>query len=151
MTTTQRGSQIEAIPHADARSRNRAGTTFVEAVIALALFAIFTVGASKLLVSHRKTLDMARDRYIAANIAKNRIELVRTFDFDQIPEMAETGIRTNDGGIPSSEGNFQRTTQVSMLNANLYGVTCTVKIKNRKTLAFGPAAEELNTYVAKHL
>lgn len=144
--TTQHTDEIRV-----RRSRNRAGSTFVEAIIAVAILALFSTGASKLLVSHRKLLDMARDRYTAGNLAKNRLELVRTFDFEQIPEMEEIGIRIDDNGVPSIDGNFLRITSVSPLNTNLYELAVSVKIKNRKTLAYGPAEEVINTYVAKHL
>lgn len=133
------------------RSRSRAGSTFIEAIIAVSILAMFSTGTSRLLVSHRALLDMARNRYTAGNLAKNRLELVRTFDFEQIPEMEEIGIRIDGNGMPSTEGDFLRVTSVSPLSANLYELTVSVKIKNRKTLDYGPAEEVVYTYVAKHL
>jgi prepilin-type N-terminal cleavage/methylation domain-containing protein len=132
-------------------SRNRAGMTLVESLIAITLLAIFMTGTCKLLVSHRKLLDMARDRYTAANIAKDRLELVRTLDFDQIPELNETAIQVDNSGVPSVQGHFQRATTISTLNTNLYKVVIAVAIQNRKTLAFDTSEETLNTYVSKHL
>jgi len=133
------------------KSRNRAGTTFVESMIAIALLAVFMTGTCKLLVSQRKILDMARNHYTAANIAKNRMELVRTLDFDQILELNETAIRVDGKGIPSTQGHFQRATTISTLNSNLHEVVISVGIQNRKTLAFNSSAETLSTYVAEHL
>jgi len=123
----------------------------VEALLALTLFAGFTMGAAKLLVVNRKLLDMARARYTAANIAKNRMELVRTFDFAQILELNETAITVDAKGIPLEEGYFRRVTDVSLLATNLCELAITVEVKNRKTLAFDTEGETITTYVAKHL
>ena len=133
------------------KSRNRAGVTFVEALVAMAIFAIFSTGTCKLLMAHRQTLDSARDHYIAANIAKNRLELVRTFGFDQIPYLTESPIRIDNSGIPAAEGNFLRETDITTLSSNLLQLAISVKIQNRKTLEFDGAEETLNTYVSKHL
>ena len=59
-------------------SRSRAGSSVVEVMIALSMFGLFTAGTCRMLVAHRKILDSARDHYIAANLAKDRIELART-------------------------------------------------------------------------
>lgn len=133
------------------KRRNCAGTTFVEAMVAMAIFAIFSAGTCKLLMAHRQTLDSARDHYIAANIAKNRLELVRTFDFEQIPQLTETPIRIDNSGIPAAAGNFLRETDITILSTNLLQLAISVKIQNRKTLAFDGAEQILNTYVSKHL
>jgi len=131
--------------------RNRAGATLVEALLAMAIFAVFTIGACKLLVSQRKLLDIARDHYTAANIAKNRMELLRTFDFEQIPQLAEDPVRIDGNGIPSTIGHFTRSTIINPLSTNLYELAITVQIQNRKTLEFDTAEETISTYVALHL
>ncbi len=132
-------------------SKSRAGATFVEALIALAIFAVFTTGSFKVLVARRNIMDMSRDRYIAANLAKNRLELVRTFDFGQIPQLAETDIRIDNSGIPSTEGKFLRATDITTLSTNLLQLAISVKIQNRRTLEFDGPEEVLNTYISKHL
>ncbi len=131
--------------------RNRSGATLIEAILAVTIFAAFMTGTSKVLVSQKKVLDMARDHYTAANLAKNRMELLRTFDFNQIPALNETAIRIDNNGIPSTEGHFIRTTTINTITTNLYEMAITVKIQNRKTLAFDTAEQTINTYVAKHL
>jgi hypothetical protein len=133
------------------RSRRRAGVTIVEVMMALTVFALFTTGTCKLLISHRKVLDMSRDHYIAANLAKDRLELARTFEFNQIHELAESQILLDGSGIPSLNGNFRRTTQISSLSSNLYELAITVDIRNRASLEFAPAKESINTYIAKKL
>lgn len=131
--------------------KNRAGVSIIEVMIALAIFAVFTSGTCKLLVSHRRVLDLARDNYTAINLAKERMELARTFEFDQIPELAETKVLLNESGIPAQHGHFRRTTTISMLSSNLYQLAISVDIQNRKTLQFAPAQQSINTYISKHL
>ncbi len=133
------------------KTRNRAGLTLVETIVALTLFAIFTTGACKLLMSHRKVSDMARAHYTAINIAKNRLELVRTFDFDQVGNFLESDVVVDASGLPDSWGNYRRTTQVSNVSSNLLQLTVTVDLRNRQTLAFTPAKQEVTTYFANYL
>lgn len=94
---------------------------------------------------------MARAHYTAINIAKNRLELVRTFDFGQVDDFLETDIIVDASGAPSSEGNYRRSTAVSMVSSNLLELTVTVDIRNRQTLIFNPANEQLSTYFAEYL
>jgi len=136
---------------ADRKSKNRAGVSIIEALVGLSIFAVFTAGTCQLLTSHRRVLDMSRDHYIAANLAKARIELARTFDFDQIPEMSEDEVLMNESGIPSLAGHFRRTTLVTTVSSNLYQLSITVDIQNRRTLEFAPAEQSIDTYIAKHL
>jgi type II secretory pathway pseudopilin PulG len=130
---------------------NRAGMTVVETVVALAVFAVFTTGACKLLLSHRKVSDMARAHYTAINIAKNRMELMRTFDFGQVDDFLEDKVVVDASGVPSTEGNYRRSTEVNNVSSNLVELTVTVDIRNRQTLVFNPANEQLSTYFAEYL
>ena len=98
---------------------NRAGMTVVETVVALTIFAVFTTGACQLLLSHRKVSDMARAHYTAINIAKNRMELVRTFDFGQVDDFLEDKVVVDASGVPDAVGNYRRTTEVSNVSSNL--------------------------------
>lgn len=133
------------------KSRNRAGTTIVETLVALSVFAIFSVGSSKLLMSHRRLADMARAHYTAINIAKNRMELVRTFDFGQVDDFLEDQVVVDASGTPSATGNYRRSTKTNSIKTNLIELTVTVEIRNRKTLEFMPAKEEISTYFAEYL
>ncbi len=133
------------------QGRKRTGMTLVETVVAVAVLAIFSTGACKLLLSHRRISDMARAHYTAINIAKNRLELVRTFDFDQVANFIEDKVVVDASGVPSTVGNYRRTTQISAVSDNLLELTVTVDLRNRQTLAFTPAKEVLNTYLAKYL
>lgn len=133
------------------RSRKRAGMTLVETVVAVSVLAIFSTGACKLLLSHRRMSDMARAHYTAINIAKNRLELVRTFDFAQVGNFIEDKVVVDASGVPSTVGNYRRTTEISTVSDNLLELTVTVDLRNRQTLAFTPAKEVLNTYFADYL
>ena len=139
-----------AIPLED-RLRSRAGITIVEVLLALSIFAVFSVGTCKLLTSHRKILDMSRDHYIAANLAKDRMELARTFDFEELPRLRESQLLIDESGIPNLAGHYRRTTTVSAVSSNLFELAVTVDIQNRKTLQFAPAEQTISTYIAKHL
>ena len=127
------------------------GTSLVEVMIALTIFGSLIAITCKVLLSTNETLDMARDHYTAANLAKNRLELVRSFEFDQIPELEEEAIIINESGIASEYGHYQRTTSITMLSSNLYEIGISVGIQNRRTLEFSPAEQSINTYVSKHL
>jgi len=145
--TTDKPDTIQGLE----KSGIRAGTTIVETVVALAIFAGFTTGACKLLMSHRKISDMARSHYTAINIAKNRLELVRTFDFGQVDHFLEDDVVVDASGVPSTEGNYRRSTEVSTISSNLLELTVTVDIRNQQTLVFNPANEQVSTYFAEYL
>lgn len=131
--------------------RKCAGMTLVEALVAIAVFAVFMTGASKILMSHRKVTDMARSHYVAINIAKNRMELVRTFGFDHVHEFLEDKVLVNANGLPSTEGDYRRTTQISNISVNLVELFITIDIRNRKSLEFSGEQELLTTYIANYL
>jgi prepilin-type N-terminal cleavage/methylation domain-containing protein len=133
------------------KKRARSGMTMVETLVALTLLAVFTSGACKLLLTHRKVSDMARAHYTAINIAKNRMELVRTFDYGQVNNFLETDVIVDTSGVPDTEGNYRRTTAVNPVSGNLLELVVTVDLRNRKTLVFNPANEVLTTYFANYL
>jgi type II secretory pathway pseudopilin PulG len=125
--------------------------TLTEVTVALSIFAVFATSACRVLVSHRKIIDRARHHYTAANIAKNRYELARTVDFEQVPELNEQAITVDLSGIPSLQGHYNRTTTVNSLRANLYELVVTVKIRNRESGAFDGAEQTITGYIAHHL
>ena len=134
-----------------ARGMMNSGMTVVETLVALTIFALFTTGACKLLMSHRQVSDMARAHYTAINIAKNRLELVRTFDFDQVDEFIESNVIVDESGLPDVNGYYRRSTEIDNVSSNLLELTVTVDIRNRRTLQFNPANQSLSTYFAKYL
>jgi type II secretory pathway pseudopilin PulG len=142
------GKLIQKTPAAIA---GRTGMTVVETIVALTIFAVFMTGACKLLMSHRRVTDMARAHYTAINIAKNRLELVRTFDFEQVNNFEESRVVVDESGIPSPIGNYRRTTVIDNVSSNLVQLTVTVDLRNRRTLAFTPSKEVLSVYFAQYL
>lgn len=144
-------SIIENKPNAAEKRRYRAGMTLVETLVAITILAIFTTGVCKLLMSHRKVSDMARAHYTAVNIAKNRMELVRTFGYGQVSDFYEDKVIVDYTGMPDPNGHYRRTTSASNVSSNLLELTIKVDIRNRKTLLFTPAHQTVNTYMAKYL
>ncbi len=132
-------------------SKSRAGIALVEALVALTLLAVFMAGATKLLLSHHEMSDMARAHYTAINIAKNRMELVRTFEFGQVDDFLEDKVDVDESGSPSTFGHFRRSTQVSNVSPNLLELNVIVEIRDRKTLSFNGRQEYLSTYFAEYL
>jgi hypothetical protein len=133
------------------KSKSRAGIALVEALVSLTLLAIFLAGAMKMMISHHEMTDMARAHYTAINIAKNRMELIRTFDFGQVDDFLEDKVNINASGLPSTLGNYRRSTQVSNVSPNLLELSVIVEIRDRKTLAFSGSQEDLSTYFAEYL
>lgn len=104
-----------------------------------------------MLLSHHEMSDMARAHYTAINIAKNRMELVRTFDFGQVDDFLEDKVNVDASGSPTTLGYFRRSTQVSNVSANLLELNVIVEIRDRKTLGFNGRQENLTTYFAEYL
>jgi len=122
--------------------------TLVEVVAAIFVFSIFVVGMFRVLVVARETSDRARDHYVAINLAKNRLERARAFDFSQLYLFAEAGTVVDHNGAPTADGRFRRITTVTPIATNLVEMAITVQIKDRFKLQFGSESEELSSYLA---
>ena len=125
--------------------------SLVETMMAVAIFAAFMVGICQMMVVHRQMTDMARAHYTAVNIAKNRLELVRTFEFEQVGNFLEDKIRVDASGLADLNGEFRRSTTIANINGGLLELTVTVEIRDRKTLTFKGRKEFLSTYFAQYL
>jgi len=130
---------------------SRAGMSLVETLVALGIFALFITGSVKLLMAHRELGDMARAHYTAINIAKNRMEVMRTLGFGQADDFLEEKMLVDASGLPDAEGGYRRTTQISAVSSNLVEIAITVEIRDRKTLGFKGRNEHLTTYFADYL
>lgn len=131
-------------------SKSRAGSSIVEALCSLVVFALFITGATKLLMTHRRMTDMAQSHYLAANIAKNRLELVRSFEYEERDRFGEDKVRVNSVGLPDETGDYRRSTLFFPTGNNVVELVVAVEIKNRKTLAFDGRNETLKSYFAYH-
>lgn len=140
-----------AIQRKASHRHNRSGLSIVEVLVALVLFALFLAGASKALLSNRALADITREHYTAVNIAKNRTELARTFDFNTLPEFSEDQQLVDLSGEPldGDTGRYRRTTVVALTN-NVAELTVTVEIRNHKTLEFEGSQEQIKTFIAFH-
>jgi len=131
------------------KRKSCAGVVMVEALVSLVLFAIFITGGCKLLLAHRQLTDMARAHYTAANIAKNHLELIRSFDYSQRGDFAETGILVNEAGLVDSSRRFRRNTVYNPASSNIIEIAVIVEIMDRKTLDFTGRSETLRSYYAE--
>ena len=129
------------------------GTSLVETVIALFLFAVFITGACKVLLAHRQLTDYARDHYTAVNIAKNQIEQIRNTmaraGYDQIYENGEQNIRVASDGEKNTDGTFRRSTTINKISEDMAEIVITVEIIDRRTRSFGSKSEMLRSYLAR--
>ena len=131
----------------------RDGMTILEVIIAVSIFSICVVGMCALIQKSRELSDMARDHYIAVNIAKNRLERVRTYDFDQITEFSElegTPVDVSGNDVSGSDYRFLRFTAVSNVTANLREVNVIVGIRNRVSLTFTGERESVKSLFADY-
>lgn len=135
--------------------KSRSGTSLIETVVALFLFAVFIAGACKVMMSHRRVVDKSRAHYTAVNIAKNQIEQVRNtlsrIGFDQIYDNAESKIQVTANGEVSNIGKFRRSTEIIKVDDGMAEIVVTVEILDQVKLKFGKESEVLRTYIARPL
>jgi hypothetical protein len=117
-------------------------------MVALLLFGICVGGICKLLVATKQVSDQARDHYVAVNIAKNRVERARAFDYDQLHLFEEDGVVVGVDGTADADGRYRRKTQILTNALEMVEMVVTIAIRNRHTLEFGEEAEMLRTYIA---
>ena len=140
---------VPAVCASDARAaRTAGGTTLVESLVALVLVSAFIGGMYLLIVTAQQASDRARDRYTAVNIAKNRLERARTFDYDDLDAFRESNTVVDEAGFASTAGRYRRTTAVSLVATNLKEMVISVAIRSRITLQFGGQPEVLRSYFA---
>jgi len=142
------GSSLAPRPAGGARS----GVGLIEVVIALFVFSMSIAGMCALAVIVKESSDRARDHYVAVNLAKNRLERAKSFDFIQLYTFRESQLLVDLNGTPVTasdpRGDYRRTTIVTNVTDNLTEVRVTVEIRNRQTWGFVPGVEDIRTYVA---
>src|SRR3989338_4579964 len=111
---------------------NAKGATIVELMVSVCVFAI---GMQSLLYVISTSSVMAKRgeyAYVAHNIAKNRIERLRTMGFPTLSLAQETSTAVNQDGDPDEEGLFTRSTIVESLTSDSSSVTVNVfyRMKN---------------------
>jgi type II secretory pathway pseudopilin PulG len=131
-------------------SMSKRGISIIETVIALMIFSICIGGFCGVVMQARQLSDQARAQYTAVNMAKNRFERARSFDFDQLHLFHESQVVVDHDGQPSANGNYRRTTTVSNVNNRLKEMTVNIEIKNRISTEFRPG-ENLRMYFADYV
>jgi hypothetical protein len=112
------------------------------------IFGLCVGGLCGLATLVRELSDRSRDHYVAINIAKNRIERAKTFDFDELDLLSESGVVVDVNGTPNGSGHYRRSTSVSFAATNLKEIAVQVDIRNRVTTQFGSENETTRTYIA---
>lgn len=126
------------------RRNQQRGMTLVEVVLALALLSLVMAGSYLLVSRAAATSRAARDHYVAAVIAKDRLERARNFAYDDLHLLAEDHVIVNDTGLPDPEGHFRRTTLVDTNYApNLTKIKVIVEVRSRRTGNFDAGEESV--------
>ena len=97
------------------RCHRRHAFTLVEAMIAVAITSIGLAAASALVSFNLRAAYFVNSRMVAITIARNRIELLRTVPFVDLPLYREGQIRINNDGFPDPNGRFLRSTNIGSL------------------------------------
>lgn len=127
---------------------SKEGISLVEVVVALLIFSMCVAGMCWLITMGRRGSDNARGHYTAINIGKNRLERVKTFDFDQMELFAQDNVEIDRSGVADAEGDYRITTTISTVTNDLKEVVVTVDIKDRISRAFEGESETVSTYIA---
>jgi hypothetical protein len=128
------------------------GFTLVEAVISSALL-VLVIGGSYTLVNRSQALIYsARNHYVAINISRARLERARDFAYDQLSSLSESNVVVNDSGVPSSDGYFRRTTQVTTnYQPGLTMIDVRTDIRNARTLQYSDDCENVASLFTEYL
>lgn len=121
---------------------NRRGFTLISVMIAVVILAVGVLALSRTLTGSMQAQTRAGLRTIALDIARQRMEFLRSQPPDSMAAFAEvSGTDVNEEGRPVSGGKYRRTVVVADVRANLVSVTVRVTYPN------GTTAVELITYV----
>lgn len=126
---------------------SRDGLTLIEVAVAMFCFGIAISGMCLLTIATKESNDLARDHYVAVNLAKNRLERSHSYGFDQLGLFAESDVIVDESGRPDPNGHYRRSTIVSNVTPLLYHVEVNIEILNRVSLEFDPGAEGVQTLV----
>lgn len=129
----------------------RRGISLVEVVTAIALIALSVGGIISLLVQNMGLGQSIDYTYVATNLARSRIERIKTFARDMgytaLPESAESNTVIDRNGVPTTNGDFKRTTLIDDTYAT--GITkVTVRVYYKIRNAFTSQPVELVTLIA---
>jgi len=126
------------------KEHQKEGMTLVEVVLAVVLLSLVMAGSYLLVSRAAATSRAARNHYVAAVIAKDRLERARNFEYDDLHLLAEDKVVVDDTGLPDPDGNFRRTTIVTTNYApNLTKIKVIVEVRNPRTGKFDAGEESV--------
>ena len=130
----------------------RGGFTIVETVFSIVMLMMVMAGAYKIITSTASLNRVVRNHYVAANLAKNRLERARNFPYPDLPLLAENLVLVNDNGVPAADGRFRRTTAVNTnYGPGVTALTVTVGIKNLRSGNFNTETESISSLYTEFL
>ena len=119
-------------------------------MIASVVLTMVMGGAYSLVVQAAQMSRSARDHYVAVNLAKNRLERARNFQYGDLRLVGENNVVVDENGNPNTAANFRRTTAVTTnYSANITQVIVTVQIRNFRTGLWG-AQEQMSSLFANY-
>ena len=109
--------------------KSQDGFTIVEVMSAVLLFMIGITAIMSVCIDSKNAAQRAEYAYYAYNIAKNRIETLRSMAFSDLASGGESETLVDASGVSSLNGAYSRTTVVTNPyggDANLTQLTVTV-------------------------
>jgi len=105
-----------AIPSGAVRpgGKRRCLMTFTEVLAALILTGVTLAATMAFLDQGLWGFSYARRRSTACDLAKNRIEQLRSLPFIDVPLMTEQELPVNEAGVPEQGGAYRRTTEIGV-------------------------------------
>lgn len=89
------------------------GATLVELMISVVIFAITIVAFIDVISQSRSMAKREELGFTAYNLAKNKIETLKSISFADLSTAAESLTVINNTGTPDPVGNYKRTTTVT--------------------------------------
>ena len=121
---------------------NRRGFTLISVMIAVVILGVGVLALSRTLTGAMQANSRAGLRTIALDIARQRMEFLRSQRPGDMADFAEvSGTDVNEEGRPVSGGKYRRTVIVADVRTSLVSVTVRVTYPN------GTTPVELITYV----
>jgi prepilin-type N-terminal cleavage/methylation domain-containing protein len=131
--------------------QGRRGFALLETMCAIAIFGIVLAGILDLCVSSMATGKRAEYAYTAYNLAKNRLETLRSMPYSTLASAAETDLLLDANGVADIDGDFIRSTSVTSSyggDANLTQVTVSINYIYRGTQTTTPT--QLSTIIYQY-
>lgn len=98
---------------ADLHRINDRGITLIEVMGSILVFMICAVSLLGVFTASKKISKQSSCAYNAYNLAKQRVELLKTVSFSTVANAGENDVRLNADGTPDEEGDYSRTTVVA--------------------------------------